>query len=82
MALKVALLHRLELSQSAFSRCSTVSEQIISRMAANTVSLEEHVLGAAEADALSAELHGLLGVVRVIGVRADASDGDTCRPKP
>ena len=30
------------------------------------------MLGAAEADALSAELHGLLGVVRVIGVRADA----------
>ena len=33
--------------------------------------LEEHVLGAAEADALGAELDGLLGVVRGVGVGAD-----------
>jgi len=33
--------------------------------------VEEHVLGAGEADALGAERHGLGGLLRVVGVGAD-----------
>src|SRR5690606_25007123 len=38
----------------------------------DAVALEEHVLGAAEADALGAELPGPLGIGRGVGVGADA----------
>ena len=37
----------------------------------DAVALEEHVLGAAQADAFGAELAGPLGVGRRVGVRAD-----------
>ena len=43
--------------------------------------LEEHVLGAAQADALRAVLPGPLGVLRVVGVRADAQAPILVRPR-
>ena len=42
--------------------------------------LEEHVLGAAEADALGAHFAGLAGVVGRIGVGADAERAGSGRP--
>ena len=71
MRLEVALLHGLELGQSGLSRCSTVSEQIISRMAAmrsaskNMCSVRHRPMPSAP------NLHGLRGVVGGIGVGAD-----------
>jgi hypothetical protein len=53
-ALEVAALHGQQLGQGA-SRAGLVSARIISRTARMRSGLEEHVLGAAEADALGAE---------------------------
>jgi len=77
--LKVALLHRLELGE----RLLTLLERVGANHLADggdTVSLEEHMLGAAEADALGAELDRLRGIVRVIGVGADAQTAILVRP--
>ena len=46
----------------------------------DTVGLEEHMLGAAQADALGAELDGLRGVARGVGVGADLQLTDARRP--
>ena len=42
---------------------------------------EEHVLGPAEADAARAELVGKLGLIRQVGVGADAQPCGTCRTR-
>ena len=49
----------------------SLSARIISRIAMDAVALEEHVLGAAEADAFGAEVAGPLGVGGRVGVGAD-----------
>ena len=79
--LEVALLHRLELGERLLALLERVGADHLAD-GGDTVSLEEHMLGAAEADALGAELDRLRGIVRVIGVGADAPDGDTCPPSP
>ena len=56
MALEVALLIRHESSPGPSCGSSTSSATIISRMALMRSALEEHVLGAAQADALGAEV--------------------------
>ena len=58
---------------SAALRLSTVSEHDHLADRLDTVGLEEHMLGTAQADALGAELDGLRGVARGVGVGADAS---------
>ncbi len=47
----------------------------------DAVAFKEHVLGAAEADALRAELDGARGVQRVVGVRADRHSGELVRDR-
>ena len=61
-ALEVALLHGLQDSQSALTLLHGVRADHAAD-GADALALEEHVLGAAQADALSAELAGLSGVV-------------------
>ena len=56
------------------------SARIISRNRLDVV--EEHVLGAAQADALGAEGDGLRGLVRLVGVGAHASACGARRPSP
>ena len=56
---------------SAALRPASSDARIISRIASDAVLAEEHVLGAAQADALGAELAGLGGVGRGVGVGAD-----------
>ena len=53
-------------------RPASSSAQIISRMARMRLVLEEHVLGAAQADALGAELARLARLARGVGVGAHA----------
>ena len=67
---KVALLHRLELGQRLLALLNGVGADHLAD-GRDTVGQEEHVLSTAEANALGAELHGLLGIVRVIGVGAN-----------
>ena len=69
-ALEVALLHGLQDSQSALTLLHGVRADHAAD-GADALALEEHVLGAAQADALSAELAGLSGVVGGVGVGAD-----------
>ena len=68
--LEVTLLHELQLLQSLLALLHSVRADHLTD-GGDTVSLEEHVLGAAQADALGAELHGLLGIAGVIRVGAD-----------
>ena len=79
--LEVALLIRQDLGKGLLAGLDVLAT-IISRMALIRLGLEEHVLGAAQADALGAELHGLRGVAGVIGVGADAAACGRCRPTP
>ena len=70
------------LARAAFSRCSSGVGADHLADGGDTVSLEEHVLGAAQADALGAELDRLRGVVRVYRRWCGRPDGDTCPPSP
>ena len=68
--LEVTLLHGLQLLQSLLTLLHGVGADHLTD-GGDTVGLEEHVLGTAQADALSTKLHGLLGVAGVIRVGAD-----------
>ena len=68
--LEVALLHGLQLGQSGLALLHGVRADHLAD-GGDTVGIEEHVLGAAQADALGAEGHSLLGVAGGVGVGAD-----------
>ena len=68
---EVGLLHRLNLRQSRFALFDGVGADHLAERR-NTVGLEEHVLGAAKADALRAERGGLLRIRGGIRVGADS----------
>ena len=68
--LKVALLIRQDLRKSGLALFDGVGADHLAERG-DTVGFEEHVLGAAEADALGAQLAGLLRVARGVGVGAD-----------
>ena len=68
--LKVALLIRQDLLESYFALFESIGADHLAE-SGDTVAFEEHVLGTAEADALGAQLAGLLGVGGSIGVGAD-----------
>ena len=68
--LKVALLHGLQLGQSGLALLHSVRADHLAD-GSDTVGIEEHVLGTAQADALRAEGHSLLGVTGSVGVGAD-----------
>jgi hypothetical protein len=67
---EVLALVRQELRQGGFCGPASVSARIISRIGVDAVALEEHVLGAGEADAVGAERDGLGGLLRGVGVGA------------
>ena len=69
-ALEVGLLHRLQNSQSGLTLLHGVGADH-SADGGNAVCVKEHVLGPAQADALSAELPGLGGVVGGVRIGAD-----------
>jgi hypothetical protein len=77
--LEVALLHRLELLERLFALLGGLGDDHLAD-GADAVGLEEHVLGAAEADALGAEGGRLRGVVRRVGVGADLQAAELVRP--
>ena len=56
---------------SAFSRPSTVSETDHFTDRRNTICLEEHVLGTAEANALSTKFFRLFRITRIVCIGAD-----------
>ena len=68
--LKVSLLDRLELGQRLFALLRGLGDDHLAH-GLDAVSLKEHMLGTAQADALGAEGGSLLGVVRGVGVGAD-----------
>ena len=77
--LEVALLHGLQLGQSLLALFHGVGADHLPD-GGDAVLLKEHVLGAAQADALRAELHRLSGVPGVVGVGAHAHLAVLVRP--
>ncbi len=71
-AREVVALHRQQLGQRGLARLGRVGEDHLAH-AHDAVAAEEHVLGAAEADALGAERDGVGGLVGLVGVGAHAS---------
>ena len=69
-SLEVALLHGLQLCQSGLALLDGIGADHLTD-GGDTVGIEEHVLGAAEADAFCAEVKGVLGVLGGVGVGAD-----------
>ena len=68
--LEVTLLERLDLGQSSFALFhGTGADHLTDSL--DAVLGEEHVLGTAQADALSTQVNGLLCVARVVGVGHD-----------
>lgn len=68
--LKVALLHRLQLCQRSLSLLNRIrADHLADR--GNSVGIEEHMLGTAEADALGAERGSLLSILRGVRIGAD-----------
>ena len=78
-ALEVALLHGLQLGQGLLPLLHGVGADHLPD-GGDAVLIEEHVLGAAQADALGAELPGLGGVVGRVGVGADLEAAVLVRP--
>ena len=72
--LEVAALNRQQLGQRHAASGLVVGEDHLAERL-DAVALEEHVLRAAEADALGAERECLCGVLRGVGVGADLHDG-------
>ena len=68
--LEVALLHGLQLLQSLLALLQGLGDDHLTD-GGDPVGIEEHMLGPAEANALGAEVDGLLGVLRGVGVGAD-----------
>ena len=68
--LEVSLLHGLDLSQSSFSFLNSIGADHLTECC-NSGGLEEHVLGTAKTDTLSAQLSCLLCISRCISVGAN-----------
>ncbi len=67
---EIAFLHGQNLGQGALAPFEIVGEDHLAHRH-DAVGIEEHMLGAAEADALGAELASDLGILRGVGVGAD-----------
>ena len=77
--LKVALLIGLDLGQSGAARFyGAGNDHLTDRL--DAVALKEHVLGTAQANALSAEVNSVLGVTGVIGVGKDLQTANAVSP--
>ena len=68
--LKVLLLHGLDLGQGPLALLHRLGHDHLAD-GGNAVGIKEHMLGAAQADALRAEVLGLAGVLGSVGVGAD-----------
>ena len=79
--LEVALLHGQQLGQSLLTLFHGVGADHLTD-GGDAVALEEHMLGAAQADALSTQLTGLGGVVGECRHWYGPSGGGTYRPSP
>jgi hypothetical protein len=69
-AFEVLALQRKQLGQRGLAIVDVVCENHLAH-GTDLALTEEHVLGAAEADALSTEGHGVLTLIGLVGVRAD-----------
>ena len=78
-ALEVAALHGQDLGERALAALEVVGEEHLAH-GVDAIALEEHVLGAAEADALGAERAREARLLRAIGVGADAEPARLVRP--
>ena len=78
-SLEVALLIGQDLRQSLFAGLGGVGADHLAERG-DSLGLEEHVLGTAEADTLGAQLAGLLRVLRSVGVGADLHGAVLVRP--
>ena len=76
---EVLALHRLDLGQRRAAALLVVGQDHLAH-GHDAVALEEHVLGAAEADALGAELARLGRIGRRLGVGADAERAELVGP--
>ena len=79
MPMKSSLLERLELGQRGLAAGLVVGEDHLPH-GDDPLVAEEHVLGAAQADPLGAELAGLGGVLGRVGVGADLERADLVGP--
>ena len=77
--LEVGLLHREDLRESRFSLLDGVGADHLAERG-DPVGIEEHMLGAAEADTLGAQLAGLLRVGGSVGVRSDLQSSELVGP--
>ena len=68
---EIAALHRQELGKRGTARLFVVGEDHLAHRL-DAALVEEHVLGAAEADALGAEAHGSFRIGRRVGIGAHA----------
>ena len=69
IAVEVSLLERLDLGQSGLALLNSTSADHLTD-SGDAVLGEEHMLGTAQADALSTHIDGVLCVARVVGVGA------------
>ena len=81
-AVEVGALERQQLVERTRRRSASSLARIICCTMRQAVGLEEHVLGAAQADALGAELARALGVARVVGVGPHLQAAEARRPSP
>ena len=75
---EIVALVRQQLGQGLLAVLHVVGQDHLAH-GVNTISLEEHVLGAAQADADGAEGDGVGGLFGGIGVGADSAGGWLCR---
>ena len=78
-ALEVALLHGQQLCKSSLALLNGIGANHLAD-SLDAVALKEHMLGAAETDALCTQFAGLLSIVRSIGVGAHAELAVLVRP--
>ena len=78
-SLEVALLIRKNLCKSSFSFLNAVSADHLTE-SGDSVCLEEHVLCAAKADTLGAQLTGFLSVCGCVGVGANLEGSELVSP--
>ena len=79
---EILALHGQDLGQRGAAAGFSLSARIISRMAHDAVGIEEHVLGAAEADAFGAEIARGAGIERGFGIGAHFHAARRRRPSP
>ena len=77
--LKVSLLNRLQLGKRSFTLLRRLGDDHLAHRL-DAVSLEEHMLGTAQSDALGAEGGSLLCIVRGVGICADLQTAEFISP--